>query len=155
MITERLGGIAKFNERFRTWGLTDTTISNLLGDFQGTNTTTSVDIVKLLAILSRDKLVSESSREQALELLRHTTTRTLLPSGLVPGAVIADKTGDIGFVVGDAGIIDMPNGKRYLAAIFVKRPYNDPIVRDFVRRISRIVYNYLDQPAARVPDNLR
>jgi beta-lactamase class A len=106
-------------------------------------------------MLSRDKLVSESSREQALELLRRTTTRTLLPSGLGPGAVIADKTGDIGFVVGDAGIIDMPNGKRYLAAIFVKRPYNDPIVRDFVRRISRIVYNYLDQPAAKVPDNLR
>ncbi|MEG4046639.1 serine hydrolase [Microcoleus sp. Pol17_C1] len=155
MIIERLGGIAKVNERFRSWGLTDTKIRNWLGDFQGTNTTSSVDMVKLLAMLSRDKLVSESSREQALELLRHTTTRTLLPSGLGPGAVIADKTGDIGFVVGDAGIIDMPNGKRYLAAIFVKRPYNDPIVRDFVRRISRIVYNYLDQSAARVPDNLR
>jgi beta-lactamase class A len=155
MIIERLGGIAKVNERFRTWGLTDTRIRNWLGDFQGTNTTSSVDMVKLLAMLSRDKLVSESSREQALELLRRTTTRTLLPSGLGTGAVIADKTGDIGFVVGDAGIIDMPNGKRYLAAIFVKRPYNDPIVRDFVRRVSRIVYNYLDQPSAQVPDNLR
>jgi beta-lactamase class A len=155
MIIERLGGIAKLNERFRSWGLTDTRIRNWLGDFQGTNTTSSVDMVKLLSMLSRDKLVSESSREQALELLRHTTTRTLLPSGLGAGAVIADKTGDIGFVVGDAGIIDMPNGKRYLAAIFVKRPYNDPIVRDFVRRISRIVYNYLDLPSAKVPDNLR
>lgn len=150
MIIERLGGIGKLNERFRSWGLTDTRIRNWLGDFQGTNTTSSVDMVKLLSMLSRDRLVSESSREQALELLRHTTTRTLLPSGLGPGAVIADKTGDIGFVVGDAGIIDMPNGKRYLAAIFVKRPYNDPIVRDFVRRISRIVYNYLDQPSAQV-----
>lgn len=149
MIIERLGGIAKLNERFRSWGLTDTRIRNWLGDFQGTNTTSSADMVKLLAMLSRDKLVSESSREQALELLRHTTTRTLLPSGLGPGAVIADKTGDIGFVVGDAGIIDMPNGKRYLAAIFVKRPYNDPIVREFVRRISRIVYNYLDRSATK------
>ncbi len=155
MIIERLGGIAKLNERFRSWGLTDTIIRNWLGDFQGTNSTSSVDMVKLLAMLSRDKLVSESSREQALQLLRRTTTRTLLPSGLGAGAVIADKTGDIGFVVGDAGIIDMPNGKRYLAAIFVKRPYNDPIVRDFVRRISRIVYNYLDQPSAQVSDNLR
>lgn len=155
MIIERLGGIAKLNERFRSWGLTDTIIRNWLGDFQGTNTTSSLDMVKLLSMLSRDKLVSESSREQALELLRHTTTRTLLPSGLGAGAVIADKTGDIGFVVGDAGIIDMPNGKRYLAAIFVKRPYNDPIVRDFVRRISRIVYNYLELPSAKVPDNLR
>ncbi|WP_293127199.1 serine hydrolase [Microcoleus sp. bin38.metabat.b11b12b14.051] len=149
MIIERLGGIAKLNERFRTWGLTDTRIRNWLGDFQGTNTTSSVDMVKLLSMLSRDKLLSESSREQALELLRNTTTRTLLPSGLGRGAVIADKTGDIGFVVGDAGIIDMPNGKRYLAAIFVKRPYNDPIVRDFVGRISRIVYNYLDRPSAK------
>lgn len=49
----------------------------------------------------------------------------------------------------------MPNSKRYLAAIFVKRPYNDPIVRDFVRRISRIVYNYLDQPTAKTSENLR
>jgi beta-lactamase class A len=74
MIIERLGGIAKLNERFRTWGLTDTRIRNWLGDFQGTNTTSSVDMVKLLAMLSRDKLVSESSLEQALELLRRTTT---------------------------------------------------------------------------------
>lgn len=154
MIIDRLGGIAKLNQRFRSWGLSDTVIRNWLGDFQGTNTTSSQDMVRLLAMLLHDKLVSDSSREQVLEILRHTTIKTLLPAGLGPGAVIADKTGDIGFLVGDAGVIDMPNGKRYLAAIFVKRPYNDPIVRDFVRQISRLVYNYLDQSAVRTSDNL-
>ncbi|MDF0555033.1 serine hydrolase [Kamptonema sp. UHCC 0994] len=149
MIIDRLGGIAKVNQRFRSWGLNDTVIRNWLGDFQGTNTTSSVDMVRLLAMVAQNKLVSDSSREQVLGLLRHTTIKTLLPAGIGPGAIIADKTGDIGFLVGDAGIIDMPNGKRYLAAIFVKRPYNDPIVRDFVRQISRVVYNYLDQPLPR------
>ncbi|MEG4057759.1 MULTISPECIES: serine hydrolase [unclassified Microcoleus] len=57
MIIERLGGIAKLNERFRSWGLTDTRIRNWLGDFQGTNTTSSVDMVKLLAMLSRYKSI--------------------------------------------------------------------------------------------------
>ena len=33
MIIERLGGIAKLNERFRSWGLADTRIRNWLGDF--------------------------------------------------------------------------------------------------------------------------
>lgn len=149
MIIDRLGGIAKLNQRFRSWGLNDTLIRNWLGDFQGTNTTSSVEMVRLLAMVVQSKLVSDSSREQVLRLLRHTTIKTLLPAGIGPGAAIADKTGDIGFLVGDAGIIDMPNGKRYLAAIFVKRPYNDPIVRDFVRQVSRVVYNYLDQPLPR------
>ncbi|MDB9513103.1 serine hydrolase [Kamptonema animale CS-326] len=149
MIIDRLGGIAKVNQRFRSWGLNDTVIRNWLGDFQGTNTTSSVEMVRLLAMVVQNKLVSDSSREQVLGLLRHTTIKTLLPAGIGPGAAIADKTGDIGFLVGDAGIIDMPNGRRYLAAIFVKRPYNDPIVRDFVRQISRVVYNYLDRPLSK------
>jgi len=33
MIIERLGGITKLNERFRSLGLTDTIIRNWLGDF--------------------------------------------------------------------------------------------------------------------------
>ena len=49
-------------------------------------------MVKLLAMLLRE-LVSESSREQALELLWYIQlTIMLLPSVLVAGAVIADKT---------------------------------------------------------------
>ncbi|GAC1467742.1 MAG: serine hydrolase [Chamaesiphon sp.] len=145
MIIDRLGGIAGLNQRFRSWGLKDTIIHHLLADLRGTNTTSSKDMVQLLALLTNHNLVSESSREQILDLLRHTTIRTLLPAGLGPGAMIANKTGDIGFLIGDAGLIEMPNGKRYLAAIFVKRPYRDPKARVFVSQISRLVYNYLEQ----------
>jgi beta-lactamase class A len=150
MIIDRLGGIKKLNERFRSWGLKDTKIRNWLADLSGTNTTSSKDMVQLLALLVNNKLMSASSKAQVLDILRHTTIKTLLPAGLGPGADIANKTGDIGFLIGDAGLITMPNGKRYLAGIFVKRPYDDTRGRDFIRQVSRLVYTYLNQQTAGV-----
>jgi beta-lactamase class A len=61
-------------------------------------------------------------------------------------AVISHKTGDIGSSLGDAGLIDMPNGKRYVAAVMVKRPHNDPQARELIQKISREIYQYLKQP---------
>jgi beta-lactamase class A len=40
----------------------------------------------------------------------------------------------------------MPNGKRYLAGIFVRRPYKDARGRDFIRQVSGLVYSYMNQP---------
>ncbi|HEY9858134.1 MAG TPA: serine hydrolase, partial [Candidatus Obscuribacterales bacterium] len=57
----------------------------------------------------------------------------------------AHKTGDIGFLLGDAGIVVMPNGKHYMAAVLVESAYDDPAARDFIQDVSRIVYTYLDQ----------
>jgi beta-lactamase class A len=151
MIIDRLGGIERLNQRFRSWGLKDTVIRNWLADLSGTNTTSSKDMVRLLGLLVDNKLVSPSSREQVLDILRHTTIKSLLPAGLGPGAVIANKTGDIGFLIGDAGLISMPNGKRYLAGIFVRRPYDDTRGRDFIRQVSSLVYNYLNQQTAGAP----
>lgn len=148
MIIDRLGGIAKLNQRFRSWGLQDTVIHNMLADLSGTNKTSSKDMVRLLALLANQQLVSSASREQIFDILRHTTIKTLLPAGLGPGAVIADKTGDIGFLIGDAGMITMPNGKHYLAGIFVRRPYKDSRGRDFIRQVSALVYQYLDRSNA-------
>ncbi|HEY9672353.1 MAG TPA: serine hydrolase [Waterburya sp.] len=153
MIIDRLGGIAKVNQRFRSWGLKDTVIRNWLADLKGTNTTSSKDMVRLLAQLANGKLVSSSSRAEIMNLLSQTTIKTLLPAGIGSGAQIANKTGDIGFLIGDAGMITMPNGKRYLAGIFVRRPYDDTRGRDFIRQVSRLVYNYLDQQTAGVPIN--
>ncbi|MFN6569215.1 serine hydrolase [Dendronalium sp. ChiSLP03b] len=146
MIIDRLGGAARLNQRFRSWGLKDTVIRHLLADLRGTNTTSSQDMARVLALLVNDKLVSSTSKEQALDILRRTTIHTLLPAGLGKGAVIANKTGDIGFLIGDAGFVTMPSGKRYLAAIFVKRPYKDVRGRDFIRQVSHLVYDYLNQP---------
>ncbi len=145
MIIDRLGGAAKLNQRFRSWGMKDTKINRLLADLRGTNTTSSKDMARVLALLVNDKLVSQQSKGQVLDILRHTTIKTLLPAGLGKGAVIANKTGDIGFLIGDAGFITAPNGKRYIGAMFAIRPYKDLRAKYFFSGVSRLVYDYLSQ----------
>lgn len=144
MIIKRMGGLSVLNQRFRSWGLTKTALRNWLPDLRGTNTTTPKELVRLLALVDKQQLLSPQSRSQALDILRRVRNRSLLATGIGRGATIAHKTGDIGFMLGDAGLIEMPNGKHYLAAVLVKSGYNDPLARDFTQEVSRIVYTYLD-----------
>lgn len=142
MIIERLGGAEALNQRFREWGMENTVIRNRLPDLEGTNTTTPRDLVMVLARVNQGDLVSQRSRDRIMDIMTRTETRTLLPAGIEPGAMIAHKTGDIGKVLGDAGIIDMPTGKRYIGAVMVKRPHNDIAGRLFIQDISRQAYQH-------------
>jgi beta-lactamase class A len=145
MLIEKLGGKQYLNQRFQAWGLERTNIRNWLGDFKGTNKTSSADLVKLSALLAKHQILTESSRAQALDILNATENRKLLVAGLGEGAHIAHKTGDIGFVIGDAGIVEKPNGKLYLIGVFVRRPYKDVRARYFVQQLSRLTYDYMNQ----------
>ncbi len=148
MLISRLGGAEVLNQRFRSWGLTTTTISNPLPDLEGTNTTSPKELGTVMFMINQADVVSAASRDRMLDILRHTSTNTLLPHGLGAGATIAHKTGDIGSLVADVGLIEMPIGKRYIAAVMVKRPHNDPSAQELIRQLSRVAYSYLSQPVA-------
>lgn len=140
LLIDRLGGAAQLNQRFKTWGLTKTVIHNLLPDLEGTNTTSPQELAMLMSQVSQGELVTPRSRDRLLDIMRQTETKTLLPQGLGKGATIAHKTGDIGTLVGDVGVIDMPNGQRYVAAAMVKRPFNDDRAQELIRQISKLTY---------------
>lgn len=142
MLIKRLGGKAFLNQQFKQWGLTATAIQNSLPDLAGTNTTSPRDLAYLLQRVNRGELLSVPSRDRLLHIMRQTETRTLLPQGLEKEAVIAHKTGDIGSIIGDAGVVDMPTGKRYIAAVLLKRPYNDPNGRELIQQMSRATYQH-------------
>jgi beta-lactamase class A len=146
MMIDRLGGKAHLNQQFRNWGLQSTVINNMLGDFNGTNKTSAKDLVRLSALMTNNQLISDTSRSQVLGIMIQCHNRSLLPSGLGDGASIAHKTGTLRFVLGDAGIIETPSGKRYLAGIFVRRPNNDDRAIAFIRQVSQVVYGYFEQP---------
>lgn len=146
MLIDLLGGAKVLNRQFKAWGLTKTAIQNQLPDLEGTNTVSPKDLSMLMYLLSQGKLVSKASRDRALDILRQTVTDTLLPQGIAPEATIAHKTGDIGSVVGDTGLIEMPNGQRYVATVMVQRPHNDPRAQELIRAISRLTYDAFSQP---------
>jgi beta-lactamase class A len=146
MLIEQLGGKEYLNDRFRAWGLQNTYIQTRLGDFKGTNKTSSADLVRVSALIAKRQILSADSRGKILDILNATENRKLLAAGIGEGAHIAHKTGDIGFAIGDAGIIEKPDGKLYLIGVFVRRPYNDVRGREFVQKVSRLTYDYMTQP---------
>ena len=142
MIAKRLGGFTALNQRFKSWGINNIVVNNKLPDLEGTNTISTQDMVTILAMLDKGKLLEPRSRDRFMDIMRRPITNTLLPKGIGDDARIIHKTGDIRSAVGDAGIVDMPNGKRYAIAVMVKRPDNDQRANELIRQISRATYDY-------------
>jgi beta-lactamase class A len=142
MLIKSLGGMEALNQRFIKLGLTATRLRNPLPDLNGTNTTSPEDLGNLLVKIAHGELISLKSRDRLLQIMRNIVRDTLLPQGLESGAIIAHKTGDIESVLADVGMIDMPSGKRYIAAILVKRPKNSLEAEEFIQQASRVAYQY-------------
>jgi beta-lactamase class A len=147
MVIDLLGGKEKLDAEFVSWGLERTRINNMLGDFEGTNKTDPHDMVYLMARIERGELLSAASRKWMYDVMSRTRIRTLLNPGLPPGAKIAHKTGDIGMMVGDAGIVTTPEGKRYIVSVQVERPHNDRRANLLIRALSKMIYRCFSQPA--------
>jgi beta-lactamase class A len=143
MLIDRLGGMEALNQRFLEWGLQSTVIRNPLPDLEGTNSTTAKDLSNIMLTIEHGKSVSLKSRDRMLYILKLTTTNTLLPPGLEKGTIISHKTGDIGTVLGDTGIVDMLNGDRYVITVMAKRPHNSPKGKLFIQEVSKVVYQQL------------
>ncbi|MEG4058445.1 serine hydrolase [Microcoleus sp. Pol7_B2] len=145
MMIELLGGAEVLNQHFANWGLSTTVLRNNLPDLEGTNTTSPKDLINIIAQIDRGNLVSVKSRDRILQIMRQTKNDSLLPKGLGEDSVIAHKTGNIDTMLADAGMVDLPNGKRYLVAVMVKHsPETEKPAQTLIREISRMSYRYLN-----------
>ncbi|WP_164928998.1 serine hydrolase [Gloeobacter violaceus] len=153
MIIDLVGGADYLNAQFGRWGLRTTRINAPLPDLEGTNTTSPADMALLLTELERGRLVTTQMRAKGYELMGRTRTGSLLPVGLGPGAKILHKTGDIGKMVGDAAVVTMPDGRRYVAVALVERPHNDRRANQLIAKLSqKFYYVFLAPPAQAVSD---
>lgn len=155
MLIERLGGMDVLNQRFNSWGLQRTVLRNPLPDVEGTNSTNPRDLAYLMARIYQGDLTEGRSRDRMLEIMGRTETTPSLKPGLGEGATIAYKTGNIGSMIADVGLISLPKGKRYIAAVMVNRPFNDDRGRELITQISRAAYQSLEQlevPPSSLPD---
>ena len=147
MIIARLGGTEALTQRFRSWGLTTTDLRNALPDLEGMNVTSPKELSMLMAIVNQGQLVSLPSRDRIFSIMQNNQINNLLPQGLGTGAIIAHKTGNIGSLLADVGLVNMPSGKSYIISVMVKRPFNDSSAQELIREISQTAYTYFNQPA--------
>jgi beta-lactamase class A len=156
MMINLLGGAEVLNQHFGTWGLRATVLNNKLPDLEGTNTTSPKDLINIIAQIDRGNLVSVKSRDRIFQIMHQTKNDSLLPKGLGEEAIIAHKTGNINTLLADAGMVDLPNGKRYLVAVMVKHPPDtEKAAQSLIRDISRMSYRYLNDGEATVDSKVK
>lgn len=141
MIMAKMGGMEDVNAGLRDWGISTTYVRTWLPDLNGTNKTTAADMAKLLYNLDNPGFLNVNSREYIIDYMSHVKNNRLIQAGLGDGALFIHKTGDIGTMLGDAGIVFAPNGKKYIVVILAQRPYNSPQGKDFIVKASGIIYN--------------
>ena len=152
LLIERVGGKEVINERFNALGLSATAVNNWLPDLEGTNTTSARDLARTIALVDTGQTLSTRSRDLFREVMGTSVTNRLLPGGLlkglggeqgqpdeslmVKGYRVFNKTGDIGIAYADAGLIELPDGSRAVAAFLVKGPFNDPRSTELIRAMA-------------------
>ena len=169
LLIKRLGGKSTLNGRFAQLGLTATVLRNWLPDLNGTNTTSSRDLARTIALVDTGEKLSPRARDLFRGVLSHSHTNTLIPLGLLQalgkdaadpdselladGVTVLNKTGDIGISYADGALIELPDGQRAVAAFMVKGPFNDPRSTDLIRAMAGAMVKELiptaDQPNRR------
>lgn len=140
MIMAKLGGMDDINIGLRDWGISSTYVRTWLPDLKGTNKTTAKDIAKILYNLDNPGFLNINSREYIIDYMSHVKNNRLIAAGLGDGALFIHKTGDIGTMLGDAGIVYAQNGKKYIVVILANRPHNAPQGKDFIVKASSLIY---------------
>ncbi len=140
MLLEQIGGMEGLNSAIRKWGLKSTQISNWLPDLKGTNTISAKDMATLLYNIDNPKFLNNDSKYLIQQYMSNVHNNTLIHAGLPKEAEFLHKTGDIGTMLGDAGIVYAPNGRKYIVVILTKRKFNDYSARDFIQQASKIIY---------------
>lgn len=152
LLIKRLGGEQAINQRFAAQGLAATVVNNWLPDLEGTNTTSSRDLARAIALVDLGDKLSPRGRDLFREILGTSRTNTLIPLGLLQGLgrdgadpdaelrsfgiTAYNKTGDIGIAYADGALVQLPTGQRAVLAFMVKGPFNDPRSTDLIRAMA-------------------
>ncbi|MEB3200990.1 MAG: serine hydrolase [Synechococcaceae cyanobacterium] len=152
LLIRRLGGKQAVNARFQKLDLPATVVRNWLPDLNGTNTTSSRDLARTIALVDSGDKLGPRARDLFREIMGTSRTNTLIPLGMLKGLgrdaadpdeelkpfgiTVYNKTGDIGIAYSDAALIQLPSGQRAVAAFMVKGPFNDPRSAELIRSMA-------------------
>jgi beta-lactamase class A len=109
------------------------------------DTATPNDMTRLMVMLWKRELLSPESSKLLLEMLDRCETGKSRIKGLLPqGTDVAHKTGSIGGVVNDVGILTLPGDAGHVAiSVFTKASFRqEELSEKAIAEIARTVYDY-------------
>lgn len=145
MLISKVGSMNDVNAALKEWGIKHTSVRTWLPDLTGNNYTTAEDLAQMLYNITDDNnsFLNVNSQSDIINIMGKVKNVSLIKSGLPNGVDFIHKTGDIGSMLGDAGVVYMPSGQRYIVVVMVQRPHNDGSARLYIQQASKIIYDYM------------
>jgi len=136
-------GPANINATLQKLGLAAFHIAT---DDNDDNTATPRVIGQYFTLLAQRRLVSAGASDRMLARLKRQQINDRLPSLLPAGTVVAHKTGNLGFVTHDAGIVYTPSGPRVVVGMTANTDEAEAV--HFLGGLGALVYAAVLEPPA-------
>jgi beta-lactamase class A len=108
------------------------------------NTTTAYDQMLIFSKMAEGKVVNQESSDAMIKILLDQKFNDKIPAKLPKNIKVAHKTGWITGVNHDAGIVYLPDGRKYVLVFLSKELTDDQAAVKSMAKISRMIYNYFD-----------
>lgn len=103
------------------------------------NNTTSLGLMKLYKLIAEKKIISEKVCDEMIEILKNQKHRSMIPALLPDGVEVANKGGSITGIRHDAGIVYLPNGRKFVL-VFLSRDIEDiPCINNLCAKIAKLL----------------
>ena len=107
------------------------------------NTTTAYDMMVLYEKIANSEVLSKESNEKMIEILLDQYYNEMIPAKLPTDVKVAHKTGSITGVRHDAGIVMLPDGKKYVLVLLSKNLENPDASIEKMAEVSGKIYQYV------------
>ena len=104
------------------------------------NTTTALDQLVIYEQIVQVKVVSREACEKMMDIPDDQKLNSIIPSKLPENTRVAHKTGSITGVNHDAGIIFLPDGRKYVLVLLSKDVTDKEEAVEAMSGVSKLIY---------------
>lgn len=104
------------------------------------NTTTALDQFVIYEQMAKGKIVNQEACEKMMDILDDQKLNSIIPSKLPKDTRVAHKTGSITGVNHDAGIIFLPDGRKYVLVLLSKDVKEKEDAIEAMSDVSKMIY---------------
>jgi len=107
------------------------------------NTTTAYDLMLLFEKIATGKAVNAAASQAMIKILLDQHFNDVIPALLPPDVKVAHKTGEISGVRHDAGIVFLPDGRKYVLVLLSKQLPDVKAGVQAMANVSALVYRHM------------
>jgi len=142
-------GIDYLNDKFKEFGLKNTSLSRKIADYKSRKTgienyTTTEDMALILENIYRGTLVNKNISDDCLRLLKLQKISDRIPKYLPVEVIVAHKTGLEKGVCHDIGIVFSKKGNFLICVLTKHSNSNSAPSKEFIAKIALKVYSYFE-----------